>query len=331
MITNTNKSGVKTRKKIPVGVIIIASLVIIIGLVMLRVNSYMKKKKDGVEMAATEPEIGAEERRKGMEGSGQEFMGFFKGTVVEKDSIKDKPKIDPKDVAAGVNVKPKKTEIKEPVKTEVAKTALTETIQKASEPKPVKRVEPKPKAEEKKPEVKFNFVIVKEEEPAVKSIIKENVQLDGSLSHAKIYGTQKVRDQETVTIRNMEDIELSKRLIIPSQSILYGLCSVSGNRMKIHITKALTMHGNIEVNMSVFDNDFQEGLFIKNAIQMGVEENSNTLIEEIAQNSANPITGTVMKQTAKSVQRNAKRLQKIELPLEDGYDIYLNVIKNKRN
>lgn len=184
-----------------------------------------------------------------------------------------------------------KKEEKKEVKTEKVETSniqekLQEKIDQSTQKKTVVKEEKKEKKEET-PNVKFNFVIVKDDDQSGENIKTQErgsmgAKEDVVLFKGKIYGLQKVKSTEPVMVRNTEDFTITrpKKATIPANSVFYGTCKLAGNRLYINLTSASTMNGDYPVDIEVYDSDFIKGIFIKEGIETGVEQSGNTVIED---------------------------------------------------
>ena len=110
----------------------------------------------------------------------------------------------------------------------------------------------------------FNFMVVEDRYRRSEQVEDKRTrsQEKEALYTAKIYGTQKVKTGDPLTLRNTEPIPFNNR-IIPSASILYGIASQNGNRMHITLTSVVTRNGKYAVTLSVYDHDMVRGIYLK--------------------------------------------------------------------
>ncbi len=334
----------KKKKKVPVVLISILAAVLFLGIfITVRINSYLKSKKTAkVETAVQEPDIQAEERRKGHGRTKGDLIGIFDKRIsvdslatdslnLENDTISEK--ITSVAVASKPKVEEKKAE-KAPV------TALSSSIEK--ETKPVARPKPVSRPQVKKnPEyrdVSFNFHIVKDEtkDQYAPTEVSKTKEIDENivLTEAKIYGAHTLKHMEPVTLRSTERIQISSKEFLPEGSLLYGVCRVTANRMEITVTRAMTRNGNFPVELDVYDNDFQKGIFIRgHDIDMEPEGNMDEVSSEIGGLAFgnNRIANTITKSAAKAAQRDIRKMKKASLLVPDGYVVYIfsNIQQNR--
>ena len=83
---------------------------------------------------------------------------------------------------------------------------------------------------------------------------------------ASVYGYQTVTDGQTVRLRLLEPMAVDER-IIPKNSIIVGSTKVQGERLCITITSIENGRMIIPVELSVYDTDGQEGIFIPNSME----------------------------------------------------------------
>ncbi len=196
----------------------------------------------------------------------------------------------------------------------------------------IERDEPRVTPIPEKHKKKIYFVVVKENDyrsPLLNSKLDEGTNDPKSqvkLFKAKIYGTQKIKTNESLTIRNVEDIVLGNKKI-PSGSIFYGITSISGNRMFVSINSAVTQFGSVGLDLSLYDSDYSKGIFLKETMDVQVEQSGDQVIENSLQ-FASPtaqIAGTIAKESAKQVQRALTRQKKVSVVLEDSYEVMIGV------
>jgi hypothetical protein len=326
-------ADIKKKKKFPVVLVSILGIILISGIfITIRINNYMKGKRNArVENAIQEPEIDAQERKRGYGAGKGDLIGLFSPDTLKSDTLAmDSISSDSLLVEEPTPEPKKKVVPKAEKKPENALSATIEDETKKSKT-PVRRK----KVVQKKPEntnyrdVKFNFVIVKDDEPQVSQTSSEENEKssaeDLTLYQAKIYGEHILKHMEPVTLRSIEDIKISSREYIPQGALLYGLCKITSSRMEIVVTRALTPKGNFPVQMNVFDNDFQEGIFIRgHDIDVQPEDNIDETVEVVGGSLPNQLLGTVINSTTKNVQKDLRKMKKANITVPDGYVVYVN-------
>lgn len=86
---------------------------------------------------------------------------------------------------------------------------------------------------------------------------------------AVIEGNQQVLSGSTVQLRLAQTITI-KGLIVPTNALVYGLASLSGERLKIKISSIRSGEHILPVNLQVYDLDGVEGLYIPGSISRNV-------------------------------------------------------------
>lgn len=338
----------KKKKKLPVVLISVLGGVLLLGLFFtMRINSYLKSKKtDTVTTAVQEPDINAEELRKGHGRVKGDLIGIFDKRLLGDSTMVDSlGKVVPADTLdASLMLSKNSPDVKEESKggenknsvspnPVVPVTALSSTIEKEtkkSEPESKPAARPAVKREPQYRDVSFNFHIVKDEsviQNAPQEVSKTKA-LDQTLilTEAKIYGDHTLKHMEPVTLRSTERIQISAREYLPEGSLLYGVCRVANNRMEITITRAMTRTGNFPVQLDVYDNDFQKGVFIRgHDIDLEPEDNLDDVATEVGNVAfgGNRLANSVTKSATRTLQRDVRKMKKASLLVPDGYVVYI--------
>ncbi|MBO5592373.1 MAG: conjugative transposon protein TraM [Prevotella sp.] len=84
---------------------------------------------------------------------------------------------------------------------------------------------------------------------------------------ASVYGYQTVTDGQTVRLRLLEPMAVDER-IIPKGAIIVGATKIQGERLNITITSIENGKMIIPVELSVYDTDGQQGIFIPNSMEV---------------------------------------------------------------
>jgi hypothetical protein len=184
--------------------------------------------------------------------------------------------------------------------------------------------------EEASRQPKFSFTVVEDrrhhsEPPQDKHTRSQDKEL---LYTAKIYGTQRVKTGDPLTLRNTEVIPMGGR-VIPVASILYGVASQNGNRMQITLTSAVTRDGKYAISLSVYDHDMVRGIYLKDYEDVAQDNAAESTIDEVGSAVPNQFISSMTKATTKQVQRSLSRQQKLTITLEDEYEVYIAVPQKK--
>ena len=147
---------------------------------------------------------------------------------------------------------------------------------------------------------------------------------------ASVYGYQTVTDGQTVRLRLLEPMAVDER-IIPKGSIIVGSTKIQGERLNITITSIENGKMLIPVELSVYDTDGQEGIFIPNSMEvsaakevaanMGGSMGSSINISSDAKAQlASDIGKGLIQGTSQYV---AKKMRTVKVHLKAGYQVLL--------
>ena len=147
---------------------------------------------------------------------------------------------------------------------------------------------------------------------------------------ASVYGYQTVMDGQTVRLRLLEPMAVEER-IIPKGSIIVGATKIQGERLCITITSIENGRMIIPVELSVYDTDGQQGIFIPNSMEvsaakevaanMGGSMGSSINISSDAKAQlASDIGKGLIQGTSQYV---AKKMRTVKVHLKAGYQVLL--------
>ena len=147
---------------------------------------------------------------------------------------------------------------------------------------------------------------------------------------ASVYGYQTVTDGQTVRLRLLEPMAVDER-IIPKGSIIVGATKIQGERLCITVTSIENGRMIIPVELSVYDTDGQEGIFIPNSMEvsaakevaanMGGSMGSSINISSDAKAQlASDIGKGLIQGTSQYV---AKKMRTVKVHLKAGYQVLL--------
>ena len=147
---------------------------------------------------------------------------------------------------------------------------------------------------------------------------------------ASVYGYQTVTDGQTVRLRLLEPMAVEER-IIPKGAIIVGATKIQGERLCINIISIENGRMIIPVELSVYDTDGQEGIFIPNSMEvsaakevaanMGGSMGSSINISSDAKAQlASDIGKGLIQGTSQYV---AKKMRTIKVHLKAGYQVLL--------
>ena len=147
---------------------------------------------------------------------------------------------------------------------------------------------------------------------------------------ACVNGNQTVLDGEGVRLRLLEAMRAGET-ILPRNSLITGVCKITGERLKITI-QSLEYGGTIiPVSLTVFDADGQEGIFIPGSMEMNA-------VKEIAANMGSSLGSSINISTDAGAQLAsdlgkgviqgtsqyiAKKMRTVKVHLKSGYNLML--------
>lgn len=147
---------------------------------------------------------------------------------------------------------------------------------------------------------------------------------------ASVYGYQTVTDGQAVRLRLLEPMAVDER-IIPKGAIIVGATKIQGERLCITVTSIENGKMIIPVELSVYDTDGQEGIFIPNSMEvsaakevaanMGGSMGSSINISSDAKAQlASDIGKGLIQGTSQYV---AKKMRTVKVHLKAGYQVLL--------
>ena len=147
---------------------------------------------------------------------------------------------------------------------------------------------------------------------------------------ASVYGYQTVTDGQTVRLRLLEPMAVDER-IIPKGSIIVGATKIQGERLCISITSIENGRMIIPVELSVYDTDGQEGIFIPNSMEVSAAKEVAANMGGLMGSSIN-ISSDAKAQLASDIGKGliqgtsqyvAKKMRTIKVHLKAGYQVLL--------
>ena len=147
---------------------------------------------------------------------------------------------------------------------------------------------------------------------------------------ASVYGYQTITDGQTVRLRLLEPMAVDER-IIPKNSIVVGATKIQGERLCITITSIENGSMIIPVELSVYDTDGQEGIFIPNSVEVSAAKEVVANMGGSMGSSIN-ISSDAKAQLVSDVGKGliqgtsqyvAKKMRTITVHLKAGYQVLL--------
>lgn len=144
--------------------------------------------------------------------------------------------------------------------------------------------------------------------------------------------TQTLVSGATIRLQLASDVYING-LLIPKDQFVYGVVSLNGERLVIHITTIRHKNNILPVDLSVYDLDGMEGVFVPGAITRDVaKQSSDQAIQSMSLATLDPSLGAQAAsagiQAAKSL--IGKKIKLLKVTVKSGYQVLLRD-NNQRN
>lgn len=142
---------------------------------------------------------------------------------------------------------------------------------------------------------------------------------------AVVHNDQVVEAGSTVKLRLLQDVQLEGHLI-PRNSFLYGVCSMSGNRLNIAATSVQYQGNLIPVSLKAFDIDGGEGLNIpgsidRDALKQGAAQGVSGADMLTMSPSLGAQAAGIVLQTGKAL--TSRKIKTVKIHLKANYQLLL--------
>jgi conjugative transposon TraM protein len=142
---------------------------------------------------------------------------------------------------------------------------------------------------------------------------------------AVIHSDQVVEAGSTVKMRLLEDVQLEGRLI-PRNSFLYGVCSLSGNRLTISTTSVQYQGSLLPISLKAFDVDGGEGLNVpgsmsRDALKQGAAGGVSGVDMLAMSPSVGAQAASIAIQTGKAL--TGRQIKSVKIHLKANYQLLL--------
>ena len=217
---------------------------------------------------------------------------------------------------------------------EQAMTATKETVAKGKKAKvtPVRQVQKRVVSSLNRPMSNEEFVASYTEKASARfnTAIGRGGVSDKNTISACIHGNQTVTDGQAVRLRLLESMRVGNREI-PRNSVIVGVARLQGERLSIAL-KSIEHNGMIiPIELAVYDNDGQEGIFIPKSMEvdaakevganMGSSLNSSI---NISSNAGAQLASDLGKGVIQGVsQYISKKMRTVKIHLKAGYRVML--------
>lgn len=142
---------------------------------------------------------------------------------------------------------------------------------------------------------------------------------------AVIHDTQELVAGSTVKMRLLNDIHVNGNRI-PKDQLIYGICSINGERLTIEIASVRINNSLLPVALKAFDLDGLEGIYIPGAIARDAgKQATNDALQNIQLMSLNPSIGAQAAAAGVEAAKGlfTKKAKLIKVTVKAGYQILL--------
>jgi len=180
--------------------------------------------------------------------------------------------------------------------------------------------------------------IVSKEEPAIITQEEEKPQkrnrffraeenrVVGNTVAAVVHGEQTVSDKSTLKLRLLEDLVMNDGTLIPKDTYIYGVVSITAERININIASVKIEKNIYAVKRDVYDQDGLKGINVPENVKAEIAKRSSQ--EMIRDADVNTGNGNILERTAGNVVRASKNILSrdaadIKVTIKSNYKIYL--------
>ena len=142
---------------------------------------------------------------------------------------------------------------------------------------------------------------------------------------AVIYETQKAFSGSTIKLKLMDDVYING-MLIPKGNFIFGTGTINEDRLLILIKTILYKNNLLPVDLSVFDLDGIEGIYIPGSITNNVKkQTTNDAIQNIGLNSLNPTIGAQAISTGIEAGKSllTRKTKATKITVKAGYHVLL--------
>lgn len=158
------------------------------------------------------------------------------------------------------------------------------------------------------------------------------VDMEQNTVSAVIHETQTITNGSTVKLRLLDDVFINGKLI-PKNNFVFGQALLSGDRLAIKITGIRYGKSQFPVQLSVFDIDGMDGIYIPGAIARDVaKQSTDRAIQDISFDNMNPSLGYQAASAGLEAAKTlfSKKVKLIRVTVKAGYQVLLRDEKQKQ-
>lgn len=153
----------------------------------------------------------------------------------------------------------------------------------------------------------------------------ENDSINDNAIEAVIPETQIVVAGATVKLTLSSDVIIND-IMLPSGTLVYGIASLSNERLKIAISSIRFQNSILPVSLDVYDIDGQQGIYVPGSINRTVaKESANNAMSGIGTTTVDPSIGAQAASAGIEVAKTlfSKKVKLIKLTITAGYKVLL--------
>ncbi len=150
---------------------------------------------------------------------------------------------------------------------------------------------------------------------------------------AVIHETQTLVNGSTVKLRLVTDVYING-ILIPKNNFIYGTAQLNGERLSIKINSVRYRNSLFPVELSVYDMDGMDGIYIPGAITRDVaKESANRSLQEIELSNTDPSIGAQAASAGIEAIKAllSKKVKLVKVTVKAGYQVLLRDEKQRQN
>lgn len=149
---------------------------------------------------------------------------------------------------------------------------------------------------------------------------------------AVIHESQTVVNGSTIKLRLTNDVFING-VLIPKDNFVFGLAALNGDRLSIKISSIRYLHSIFPVDLSVYDIDGVNGIYIPGAISRDVaKESADQSIQNLGFTSYDPSIGAQAASAGITAAKTlfSRKVRLIKVTVKAGYQVLLRDEKQKQ-
>lgn len=152
-----------------------------------------------------------------------------------------------------------------------------------------------------------------------------NISADQNAIAAQVYSTQTLVSGGTIKLRLLTDVHIDGKLISKNQFV-YGVASLSGERLLIDIKTIRSARSIYAVKLKVYDMDGMEGIYVPGAITTdALKQSADQTIQSLGINSISNSLSVQAASAGIEALKNmvSKKVKLTKVTVKAGYNVFL--------